>query len=377
MALTVRERVGFSGFTQDTEVPDALGPNARRRSLLNDLGSKLIRVDVQWDAAERVRGVYNFSEYDDIFKLARERGERLIIILDFNNPLYAESWNSAITTDAQIQGFTRFAVEAVKRYDAPNVIWEFYNEPNHADYWSPQTGPAAYMRLLAHAVPQMRAAAPKAFITAPALGHRPADSSLPIIWDDEPLDFAYLRGCLELDLLKYVDAVSIHPYPQSNPEVLTTTYARTRSLLTEFNGQNMPLISSETGYATSVVSEENQSRWLVRQVLVNLNQNIPFTALHQIMEVTFPGNSTEESFGIVARDGRKKPAYAALKEMFAAIGDLRYTQRLSSADDEWLLEFVGLQNRVIAAWTTGNPRSLSIGDRRVLVGRDPIFIQVR
>jgi hypothetical protein len=63
--------------------------------------------------------------------------------------------------------------------------------------------------------------------------------------------------------------------------------------------------------------------------------------------------------------------------MFAAIGDLRYTQRLASAEDEWLLEFVGLQNRVIAAWTTGNPRSLSIGDRRVLVGRDPIFIQVR
>ncbi len=48
-------------------------------------GFKFIRMDLTWSSIETVKGVYDWSAYDDLISNLDQRGLRAILILDYNN----------------------------------------------------------------------------------------------------------------------------------------------------------------------------------------------------------------------------------------------------------------------------------------------------
>src|SRR5512133_2855137 len=57
-------------------------------------GFKVIRMDFGWQNTEREKGVYNWSDYDELTANLDKRGIRALYILDYSNSLYEEQIES-------------------------------------------------------------------------------------------------------------------------------------------------------------------------------------------------------------------------------------------------------------------------------------------
>ena len=106
-------------------------------------GFRFIRMDFVWHNIEKVKGVYDWSEYDELTSNLEKRGLRALYILDYSNPLYEPEVESKdpITGEAQkgiaapshpesVEAFAKWSAAAAERYRNKNVVWEIWNEPN-------------------------------------------------------------------------------------------------------------------------------------------------------------------------------------------------------------------------------------------------------
>ena len=133
-------------------IPAGVGVNihfttghARDLDRIAAAGFKFIRMDFGWGGIERVRGEYNWADYDGLTASLEQRGLRAIYILDYSNPLYEE----AVVTLHAINGreqketaspqhaesgaaFARWAAAAAKHFHGRRIVWEIWNEPKPA-----------------------------------------------------------------------------------------------------------------------------------------------------------------------------------------------------------------------------------------------------
>jgi polysaccharide biosynthesis protein PslG len=347
-------------------------------------GFKVVRMDLEWGAVETViKGQYNWSEYDVIINRLKARGLRPMLILDFNNPLYnnllhGEGYMDGIDTPQEREGFKNFAVAAVKRYqDLVNPIWEIYNEPNRPTFWSDPSA-EEYMKLVKVVVPAMRQAKSNLFIIGPALGHAPSkDGTDEII----KVDFGYLESTFALGILNYVDAVSIHPYPDGEPELALGIYYDVRYLMNMYApGKNIPIVSSEWGYSSAAGylpgdKLQAQANYLTRMYLINVSQKVLSIAYK--LEYGSPDPSAdayEKGFSWFKRDGQANPVYAQVQKMIAALKGLSFVKRLASGSEDYLLEFSNGPKTVTAAWTTGTAHRVTIYNKSVTLSGKPVYI---
>lgn len=366
----VKYQVGIQGvnITQDADM-----------SLVQDLGVGSVRFDVRWDEMENGTREINTSFYDRHFSNLAARGMRAIASLNFNNPSYGARSIFSSFTPAQVDGFARFAFATVKHYQGrKDITWEIYNEPNLPGFW-PNPNPINYMELAGATSSAIRSADPEAHVFGPALGHIPPNQRPQAApWSKEYLDFTYLQRCLEEELLPLVDKVSVHPYPGGPPESLMQTYRLLRSLLKQYPGGNsIPIAASETGYSTKGdyrVSEREQAMWLPRQILINLSQQISPTIIWSLRDMASIQNEANEFHGLVRTDGSKKPAYEAVQTLLANLGNLSFEKRIPVESGDWVLRFTNGQRSVIAAWTTGLSRTISVEGQSFFITPTPVYV---
>ena len=92
-----------------------------------------------------------------------------------------------------------------------------------------------------------------------------------------------VRGNIKKDALDYVDAISVHPYREWEPESVTEDYKSLRELIKKYSSKPIPIISGEWGYSTANgwnglnLSEEQQAAYLVRMLLINQLNHIPIS----------------------------------------------------------------------------------------------------
>src|SRR6516162_3603478 len=115
-------------------------------------------------------------------------GIHALFILDYGNTLYDSGFPPH--TVAGRQGFARWVTAAVQHFQGRGILWELWNEPNLAQFWTPAPNVQDYI-LLGRAVGDaLRAVAPgEAFIG-------PATSGIPL---------AFLEACFQGGLLEYFD----------------------------------------------------------------------------------------------------------------------------------------------------------------------------
>ncbi len=338
-------------------------------------GLKVIRVDLAWYAVEYAKGTFDWSEYDALVSRLAARGLRPLFILDFNNPNYSPgSEMDGIDTAEERTGFTNFAVAAVKRYqDVINPLWEIYNEPNRPTFWSDPSA-LEYMKLVEVVVPAMRRAKPDLFIMGPGLGHSPAlDGSEELI----KVDFGYLESTFALGILNYLDAISIHPYPDGEPELALGIYSDVRYLMNMY-GKVVPIVSSEWGYSSAASfanTPQGHADFLTRMYLINLSEDI--LSIGYKLEAGSPdpnADAYERAFSWFNTDGSAKPVYSQVQAMTQALAGLSFARRLPSNDNDYVMEFSNGARTVAAAWTTSSTHNVSVYGRSIRVSGKPTYV---
>ena len=208
----------------DGTIPACFGVNIHftgdnpQLDMIADGGFRIIRMDLTWGSVEKQKGVYDFANtgYDALSAGCLKRGIRLLYILCYSNRLH-ESERSVRTEEGR-QAYAAYAEAAARHFAGQGVIWEFWNEPNVAQYWKPEANAADYVAMVKAAAPRIRAADPTGTLVAPALS---------------TMDMKWLEDAFKHGLLEDVDAVTVHPYRDTYPEAVIPEYDTLRKLIAQ------------------------------------------------------------------------------------------------------------------------------------------------
>jgi hypothetical protein len=339
----------------------------RDLDLIAAAGIKFIRMDFGWGSIERVKGQYNWADYEELTANLEKRGLRAIYILDYSNSLYEVTVVSKNPLNGQehrdtaspqhpdsVTAFAKWAAAAAKHFSGRHIVWEIWNEPN-ISFWKPKPDVQQYNTLCLAAIKAIREADPKATVIAPAT------SEVPVKFLDE----FFASGALT-----YLDAVSIHPYRsyKKGPETAVEDYTKLRALIQKHGEapgkKNLPIISGEWGYSTfdKGISVDTQAAFIVRQQLCNVLTQIPISIWYDWKNDGENPREREENFGIVNYDLSPKPAYIALQTMTRALNGFQIEHRLPTQNEkDFVLLLKNKGKRKIAAWTTDEPHVIAIG----------------
>jgi len=104
-------------------------------------------LDFLWSDIEPQEGKFDFSKYDYIVRLLRDKGIHILGILH-----YSADWASACgkwnCPPRENKIFIKYASQVIKRYKDRVKYWELWNEPDSPTYWQEQDGLKSYCVLL-------------------------------------------------------------------------------------------------------------------------------------------------------------------------------------------------------------------------------------
>jgi hypothetical protein len=246
-------------------------------------------------------------------------------------PTYTPAWaRPAGTTDkappTNPADFASFAAAAVRHFAPMGVnVWEIWNEPNLAQFWSPRPDVAAYTRLLVGAHDAIKAVDPSATVLtgglSPAVDAGDGSTISPI---------SFVRGMYGAGAKDKFDAVGIHPYsfPFMPMDPTTTgwnTFIRMPLVHDIMAAQGdgakkiwMTEFGAPTGTNRDAVTEAKQA-----QIITEAYRAIrqwpwagPLFWYAPRDSGTDPANR-DENFGILRADGSRKASWSAMASVLA------------------------------------------------------------
>lgn len=346
-------------------VPEGVGVNIhfvapspveeRDLDMIAYAGFKLVRMDFFWHLVERERGAYDLSGYKALTEALRKRGLRPLYILDYGNPLYDNGLPPC--SDEGRKAFASFARRAAEEVGA-YALWEVWNEPNIAVFWKPQPNVADYVKLAVAAAAEVKAACPSCAVLAPATSG---------------VDLNFISSAASLGLLDWIDAVSVHPYRDANPETALGDYERLRAA-----AKSKVVVASEWGYPTAgrygnVVNVWRQAQYVARIYLVNLMAGVPVTIIYDWKDDGLSLEDSEHNFGLVSHHVRGpewffiKPAWYAVYNLNRRLAGFSPTEKLNLEPGVYALRFERHGSSKIVLWTGEGEREveLSVGVGRI------------
>jgi hypothetical protein len=311
--LTPAEGIGVNFHTTE--------PGPGELAMIKADGFHWVREDLFWAATEKVKGRYDFSAYDRLLTMLDAQHLRVVFVLDYGNPLYADPGDkqpfvSRVGTEEFREAFAAWAAAAVSHFAGRGCIWEMWNEPNYKIFWAPAPDVSQYIALASAADAAIHRVAP----AEPIMG--PASSTIA---------FDFIERCCQAGLLNDWAAVSVHPYRKTDPATVIADYARLREIIAKYAppGRTIPIVCSEWGYSTAWkgIDEAKQAAYLRGAFKVNIAAGIPLTIWYDWRDDGVNPTDPECHFGLVHRTyhpGRDpiydtKPAYAAAKAATAEI----------------------------------------------------------
>jgi hypothetical protein len=370
--------MGPPQFAEKHIIPNGFGvninqpPNEEDIRLIREAGLHYARIDLTWEDIEQEKGVYDFTPFDRTVNLLRQEGITPYFILAYSNPLYEED-KSVVTLEGRF-AFVKYALEALERYRGLHAFWEIWNEPNIEDFWSPQPSIEMYSYLVKSVAPIIKIKDPTGYVVAPAMSQINRTQR------------RWLEDLLRSNLLTYIDVLSVHPYPNGNPELIIEDYRQLEALVQRYASKPVPIISGEWGYTTDRIPELTQAQYAARMFLVNSMLKIPVSIWFNWEDQSFDG------FGLYREDNTPKPSYQALTVLTQSLNGFRFSEKLSgTAPDQYALLFVNpvTGKKAAALWTTNNASTINIpfksgsgqvvsmlGETRAISWEDRLIIDV-
>ena len=316
-------------------------------SILDDvvsLGVGWIRIDVAWSSVQpNNKNEHFWGNTDRIVNEASKRGLRVLPIITYT-PYWARSDKCKYTNRCapdKPEEFAKFAKAVASRYSKKGVhAYEIWNEPNLGLFWKPSADPEYYVRLLKGAYVAIHEVDSSATVITGGLA--PTDTKGTSMSPREFVENIYKYGGKN-----YFDAVGFHPYsfPLSPNEYNKTsawsqmndTNWSVLGIMKSNNDGNKKIWITEYGAPTGgpgseAKGEEGYYVWNVPDHVTEKYQaEILESAVEKTREYVWDGpmfwysykdlgidTSTKENFfGLLRRDGSKKPAYFMLKKLEA------------------------------------------------------------
>jgi hypothetical protein len=304
-----------------------------------ELKIKYVRVDLPWHEIETVAGVYDFTTagWDLVHAALIARGLTPIYILAYGNPLYTTYYGSvtSLQTQAEIDAFIDYAEACVNRYKADGALFEFWNEVNHEYFWLPQPSNDKYIEALKQVYTAIKAIDVDIKVLAPAV-------------DNLDTPYAFLKDCIDNDLLSYCDYISCHPYRNNVPSTAISDYWAVYNYIQSSypDNRDKKIACSEWGYPSDVVGEAVQAAWVCRMYLIEAYFKIPISILYELKD-----SAPYDYFGLLQDQSSpivEKQAFIKLKEMMTELEGYWFVKRLDSDSNDALLLFSDGNNYKIA-----------------------------
>jgi hypothetical protein len=350
-------------------IPDNFGVNTGITTMRLDeedllkmrkTGIRYVRFDLFWHEIERAKGVYIWGPFDRMIMSLKRHDLKPILILDYGNKLYQPEGGGIRTEEAR-QGFANFAAAAVARYNnrIPGIIWEVWNEPNSNNFWGPKRNADEFVALIKAAVPAMRKADPTATIVSGGI--------LELFWS---VTQAYLERCFELGLLKEVDGLGVHLYGGGRnqfPERILEELGDLRKRMAAHGAPpDYPVLNTEYGAGVKgfeklrgpnrADQERGQAEAYVRMYLLTLLARLKLNIWY---EWRWRDNLSNQA--ILNSDGSPRAIYTAIETLNDRFAGYTFERRIEQpGKDDYVLIFAKDGRRRIAAWTTGDPRTIAM-----------------
>jgi len=297
-------------------VAEAIYALTAKRSALVDDGTA--------NTADKVRILERRKLIDTWFSIYDRMGKRVVLTVMAAAP---RAKNSQVINDA----FGDWIADLVRLHPSIEVV-QMHNEPNLKSFW-PDT-PEEYVKVYASIAEKVRKRRPQITISVGAI------SSLS--W---PPGRAWQKSAIDAGMLKFADAVSVHPYNlKSPPEMDPHLQVPLRDALVAYwkeveaaspAGKHLKLYLTELGYSSAddgiagIGSELLQANYLARLMMLyvdfRLRDNIPIDAVFWYdLKNDGPDPAKQgHNWGLVTNNlDRKKPAFEAYKRIIEAIPDL-------------------------------------------------------
>ncbi|MEI6043094.1 MAG: glycosyl hydrolase, partial [Chloroflexota bacterium] len=319
---------------QPPEAPTGQIP--KQVNLLPNMGASIVRIDLKWAWIEPFGPGSNNWNPDPIDRLntflnAMSGNNIEIVATVDSTPCWASTLpkkdcnpNTINYPPANLQDYTNFLSELVKRYKTKIKYWEIWNEPNLPDFWA-TPDPEGYTALLKAAYSAVKAADPSAIVIGGALAPR-----------NDPIDtLTYLDRMYSAGAKGYFDKLSYHPYTDGNTPTwydklwpmmsYSSSVPAIRQHMQNFN-DSVPIWLTEIGWTTVPPSqcsdcwtpvlpktEDEQAAYMVEAINIAKTWNYVETFIwYKLIDTISPFNpskiSYEHYFGLFRKDYTAKPA---------------------------------------------------------------------
>jgi hypothetical protein len=277
-------------------------------------GVTTVRLFPEWRGVEPTQGNWKWDSADRIVDAAAKHNLTVNGVLMGSTP-WSKAKIHAFPID-NLDGWANFVGQSIARYRGKIEYWEVWNEGN-GGFNDDKHTTADYARLAIRAHEAGHAANPSARIGLTVASYDPAyihHAALAMAKEGKPGRF---------------DFVAIHPYeiadgladPDGEVPFLWMTH-QLRSLLRSSSPDraDVPIWITEVSRRISThgrsASPQDAAAGAVKLYTMALAQGIACT---QWFEARDPAGE-DAGFGLLARDGRPRPAYESLKRLIATLG---------------------------------------------------------
>ena len=310
----------------------------RSITLMRDAGVKWIRANVNWASVEPTKkgtlDAWWLAEIDYAVAKAQAAGIQILMPISDGVPYWASGdpnryadgsgkhWNK-YWKPANFQNYADFAKKIVTRYKAKGVhAYEVWNEPNYVRFWTSGPKAAEYVAMLKAAYPAIKAADPSATVIAGATSRN---------------DYRFIQAMYAAGAKPYFNAISVHPYTNSDPQQCWTDPGTTmksidafcgiesvRSVMVSKGDSAKAIWFTEFGWATAGGVTAGVSEVVQAERLTSAYRKIdtyPYVARafwynfrNNWWQKNDP-NDVEANYGLLRVDFSPKPAYTAFQNL--------------------------------------------------------------
>jgi hypothetical protein len=322
------------------------GADLHRRGMqfvkaFHDLGIDLTRIEFKWAIAEPQRGTYDWSEHDRLIGFLNQHGIEPMLML-YCAPTWAmrgtpederlfiergeQNLHSVVWPRREyLPDFERFCETAARRYRGRARLFEFWNEPDGMagpTVYHDRSGKAVDVRYggdakeytlwLRHMYAAVKRGNPDAVVAAGSL----------CVHDTRFIEAMYAAGCRDR-----CDAISLHPYAGDGINV--EWIRQCRAVMIRHGDWAKAVWLSEFGWNLGGEYDEKAGRWpdsAIRQAQIITStapviQSLPYIT-HAFWFTLNDWNTGQTGidpvgthrFGLLDMSGRRRPAFAALRD---------------------------------------------------------------
>jgi hypothetical protein len=295
--------------------------------------ARLVRAEADWASLEPVAAGQADPAYlgqlDDLFAGVRSRGLKAVLVVQ-GSPCWASSAPADVLSrcgpgddfreqeahaypPSDPERYGEVVAFLAKRYASALAAIEVWNEPDHRseDYFKGPDKPERYAELLKAAYPRVKAAAPSVAVLAGSL---------------VGADGAFLEALYAAGIKGSYDGLAVHYYD------LVLASLRSIRQVQRAAGDTKPVWLTEFGWTSCYPAHKTQAgHACVTSAVEGTNLADAFRALRatswvKAAIVYHQQDTSQYAFGILDRQGRRKPAFAALGAVLRRTGPPRAVQ---------------------------------------------------